>query len=48
MILIIIHMNTDTGIMLCEGFSEKNILSLLSDHMRQIFDDLYWARIMVR
>ena len=34
--------------MSCQGLSEKNILSLLSNHLRQIFDDLYRAQIMGR
>ena len=43
-----IHMDADSSIISCQGFSEKKILYLLSDHLRQIFDDLYWARILGR
>ena len=46
--MLLIHTDADIGIMLCQGFSEKNILSLLSNHIRQIFDDLYQARILGR
>ena len=31
-----------------KGYQIKNLISLLSDHMRQIFDDMYWARILGR
>ena len=47
-IMLLIHTDEDIIIMLCQGFSEKKILSLLSNQLRQIFDDLYWARIMVK
>ena len=43
-----IHMDEEISILSCQGFSEKNNLSLLSNHLRQIFDDLYQARIMER
>ena len=41
-------MDAEIRIMSCQGFSEKKILSLLSDQLRQMFDYLYWARIMGR
>ena len=31
-----------------KGYQIKNLISLLSDQMRQIFDDMYWARILGR
>ena len=31
-----------------KGYQIKNLISLLSDHMRQIFDDMYWAWILGR
>ena len=44
--ILLIHMDAEIIIMSCQGFSEKNILSLLSDKLRQIFDDLCQARIL--
>ena len=43
-----IHTYAEIDILLCQGFSDKNILSIQSDQMRQIFDDLYWSHIMGR
>ena len=45
---LIIHTDAEISIMLCQGFSEENILSLLSNHMRHIFDDLYRDHILGR
>ena len=41
-------MDADIRILSCQVFLEKNILSLLSDHLRQSFDDLYRDRILGR
>ena len=45
-----LQINTDAEIiiMLYQGFSEKNILSLLSNQLRQIFYDLYRVCILGR
>ena len=48
MITLVLHTDVEIRIMLCHGFSDKNILSVLSNHLRQVFDDLYWASIMGR
>ena len=48
MMMLLIHTNEDTSIILCQGFSEKTILSLLSDQLRHIFDNLYQDSIMRR
>ena len=48
MMKIIIHTDADIIVLWCQGVSEGNILSLLSNQMRHIFDDLYQARIMER
>ena len=48
MVTLLIHTDAEIRIILCQGFSEKNILSLLSDQLRQIFDDFYRDRIMGR
>ena len=48
MMTLLIHTDVEIRILLCQGFSDKNILSLLSYQLRQIFDDLYWVRIMGR
>ena len=45
---LLIHTYAVIRILSCRGFLEKNILSLLSDHLRNIFDDLYQASIMGR
>ena len=45
---ILMHTDADIIILVCQGFSEKNILSLQYDHLRQIFDDLYQDRILGR
>ena len=45
---LLINMYAEIRILLCQGFSEKNILSILSDQTRQIFDDLYLVSIMGR
>ena len=48
MITLLIHMDAKVSIILCRGFSEKNIISLLSYHLRQTFDELYRGRILGR
>ena len=48
MMTLIIHTDADISILLCQGFSEKKILSVLSDQLRQIFDNLYWSCILGR
>ena len=48
MMMLLNYTDTEIRILLCQGFSEKNILSLLSDQLRQIFDGLYWYCIMGR
>ena len=45
---LLIHTNAETIILLYQRFSEKNILSILPDHMSHFFDDLYWAHILSR
>ena len=44
----LVHTDADVIILPCQGFSDKKILSLLSDRLRQIFDYLYRARILGR
>ena len=44
----LIYTDAETIILSCQEFSEENILPLLSDQLRHIFDDLYWGRIMGR
>ena len=48
MMIVIIQTDAEISILLCQGFSEKNILSLLSNQLREIFDDLYWGLILER
>ena len=48
MMTLLIHTDAEIIILLCQGLSEKTILSLLSDQLRHIFGDLYWARILGR
>ena len=48
MTMLIVHTYTEISILLCQVFSEKNILSLLSNQLRDIFDDLYWGLILGR
>ena len=48
MATLIIYTDTEISIMSCQGFSEKNILSLLSYLLSQFFDNLYWDRILGR
>ena len=43
-----IHTDAENSIISCQRFSEKNILYLLPDQLRHIFDDLYQARIIGR
>ena len=43
---LLIHTDVEVRILLCQGFLEKQIRSLLSDQLRQIFDDLYRVRIL--
>ena len=45
---LLIHTDIEISILLCQGLSEKNILSLLSNQLRHIFDDLYRSRILGR
>ena len=44
----LIYTDAETIILSCQEFSEENILPLLSDQLRHIFGDLYWARILGR
>ena len=46
MMTLLIHTDSDIGILLRQCFSDKNILSLLSDQLRHIFYDLYLAQIL--
>ena len=46
--MLLIHTDAENSILLCHGFSEKNILSLLSKHTRQIFDNLYQDQVLSR
>ena len=48
MMTLLIYTDADIIILSGQGFSYKNTLSLLSDQLRHIFDNLYWARIMGR
>ena len=48
MMTLLIHTDAEVHILLCQGFLEKQIRSLLSDQLRQIFDDLYRVRILGR
>ena len=48
MMKLLIHMDVEIIIILCQEFSEENIPSLLSDQLKHIFDDFYWARILGR
>ena len=45
---LLIHADAQTRIFICQVFSDKKILSLLFDHMSQIFDVLYQARVIGR
>ena len=45
---LLINIDKDIRILSRQGFSEKNIISFLSDQLRQLFDDLYWAHILGR
>ena len=48
MVALIMNADADSSILLCQRFSEKNILSLLADQMRHMFYDLYQDRILGR
>ena len=48
MMTLLIHTDADISILLGQGFSEKNIFSLLSDQTRHIYDNLYLAYIIGR
>ena len=48
MMTLLIHTDAEISILPCQGFSEKNILSLLSDQPGNIFDELYQACILGR
>ena len=45
---ILIYTDAEIIIILCQGFSDKNILSLLSDQLKHIFDDLYRDQMMMQ
>ena len=48
MTVLLIHTDAEIGVMLCQGFSEKNTFFILSNQLRQIFDDLYRSHILGR
>ena len=48
MTILLINKDAYIRSLLCQGFTEKNILSLSSDQLRHIFDDLYQAWILGR
>lgn len=45
MMMLLRHTDSEVSILQGHGFEEKDILSLLSDQMRQVFDDMYHARV---
>ena len=47
-VVLLIYMDAEISIILCQGFSEKNNFYLLSYHMRQIFYELYRDWILGR
>ena len=48
MMKLLIHIDAEIRILSCQGLSEGNILYLLADQIRQIFDNLYWGCIIGR